>query len=333
VATIPHADPYLDAVRPPGVVRVGPSGDPSPWLDVAYLAEHAAEMDVLHLHTGHRHVAEVVGQCWTETVRRLGLPLVVTVHHVRAPSHPPRRPWDTVMDEHLAAVLSTAEVVLTLTTGAADEIAARFGRTAIVVAHPTIAVPDPGLGSERGLVGVRLGPVSSAVPDAAGLVRAALSGARSGGGRLRVLVDAADVLDLDPAVRDLVARGEVELAVHLPAGWPAELQQLHVAVLPERCGAHSRDLEVCRDVGTRVVAPGCGWLAHQWSDVVSYGAHEKDGLDPVSLSAAVSAALTRPMLRPVDRAWRAEQQTAVRRVHADVYAQVAGDRSWDRSWA
>jgi hypothetical protein len=328
VATIPHADPYLDAVLPPEVVRVGPAGVPSPWLDVAYLAEHAAEIDVLHLHTGYGHVAEVAGQCWTETVRRLGLPLVVTVHQVRTPSHAPRGRWDTVMDDHLTAVLSTAEVVLTLTTGAADEIATRFGRTAIVVAHPSVAAPDPGLGSERGLVGVRLGPASSAVPDPAELVRAALSGAVSGGGRLRVLVAAAEVLDVDRAVRDLVARGEVELAVHLPTGWPAELQHLHVAVLPERCGTHSRDLEICRDVGTRVVAPGCGWLADQWSDVVSYGAHEKDGLDPVSLSAAVSAALTRPMLRPADRPWRDEQQAAVRRVHADVYAQVAGDRSW-----
>jgi hypothetical protein len=166
------------------------------------------------------------------------------------------------------------------------------------------------------------------VPDPAAFVRAALCGAVSGGGRLRVLVDAADVPDLDPAVRHLVARGEVELAVHLPTGWPGELQQLHVAVLPERCGTHSRDLEICRDVGTRVVAPGCGWLAGQWSDVVSYDTHQNDGLDPVSLSAAVSAALTRPMPRPADRAWRDQQRTAVRRVHADVYAQVAGDRGW-----
>ena len=61
---------------------------------------------------------------------------------------------------------------------------------------------------------------------------------------------------------------------------------------------------------------------------MSYGNHEQGRLDPVSLTAAVGAALTRPMLRPADRAWRAEQQAAVRRVHADVYAQVAGDRSW-----
>jgi Glycosyltransferase Family 4 len=328
VATVPFADPYLDAVLPADAVRVGPPGDPSSWLDVDYLTAHAAEIDVLHLHTGYGHVAQVAGQCWTETVRRLGLPLVVTVHQLRPGDHAPATRWDVAMDAHLEAVLATAEVVLTLTRGAADEIAARFGRTAIVVAHPSAATPDPQLGAERGLVGVRLGPASSAVPDPEALVRAALSGAVSGGGRLRVLVDAADVLDLDPGVRRMAAEHEFDVAVHLPSGWARELQQLHVAVLPERCGTHSRDLEICRDVGTRVVAPGCGWLGDQWSEVVSYSGHEHGELDRVSLAAAVSAALTRPLPRPADRAWRAEQQDALRRVHSEVYAQVAADRTW-----
>src|SRR4051794_5738348 len=151
VATIPFADSYVDAVLPPDAVRVGPSGEFSPWLDVAHLAEHAAEVDVLHLHTGPGDVAVVAGQCWAETVRRLGIPLVVTVHSLPAPAG--GCPPEPAMDAHLAAVLSTAEVVLTLTPGAADEIAERFGRTAIVVALPSLVAPDPGLGAERGLVG------------------------------------------------------------------------------------------------------------------------------------------------------------------------------------
>jgi hypothetical protein len=52
VAVIPHGDAYVDAVLPDDVVRVGVPGDPSPWLDPAYLAEHAAEVDVVHLHGG-----------------------------------------------------------------------------------------------------------------------------------------------------------------------------------------------------------------------------------------------------------------------------------------
>jgi hypothetical protein len=328
VATIPFADPYVDAVLPPDVVRVGPSGELSPWLDVAYLEAHAAEIDVLHLHTGQAHVAAVAVQCWTETLRRLGIPLVVTVHRVGAAADAGACPRDTRMDAHLEAVLSTAEVVLTLTRGAADEIAERFGRTAIVVAHPSVAVPDPEVGAERGLVGLRLGRISAATPDPGALVRAALSGAVSGGGRLRVLVDEADEPWVGSAVRKLVAAGDLELVVHPGQQWPAQLQQLHVAVLPEPCGSHSRDLETCRDVGTRVVAPTCGWFADQWSDVVSYGNHEQGRLDPVSLTAAIGAALARPMPRPADRDWREEQRAALRQVHADVYAQVAADRSW-----
>jgi hypothetical protein len=326
VATIPSADPYVDAVLPEDVVRVGPGGNPSPWLDAAYLEAHATEIDVLHLHTGDRRVAEAAGQCWSETVRRAGLPLVVTVHRVHDPAQATDAGPTTAGDDHLEAVLATAEVVLTPTPGAADAIAERFGRTAIVVAHPSMAVPDPELGSERGLVGLPFGPSTAGVADEAALVRAALSGAVSGGGRLRVLVEAG--ASASDGVRELALRGELQLVEHSREEWPAQLQQLHVAVLPERCGTHSRDLEICRDVGTRVVAPSCGWFADQWSEVVSYGDDEQGALDPVSLSAAVSVALTRPMLLPADRAWRAQQLAAVRRVHGDVYAQVAGDRAW-----
>jgi hypothetical protein len=165
------------------------------------------------------------------------------------------------------------------------------------------------------------------------LVRAALSGAVSGGGRLRVLVDAADEVHLDPAVRDLAARDELELVVHLPDEWPAHLQQLHVAVLPEPCGTHSKDLEICRDVGTRVVAPHCGWFAEQWAEVVTYFVDGTGRLDPLSLTGAVAAALTRPMPRPADRGWRAEQRAAVQQVHAAVYQQVAADRAGVRAQA
>ena len=300
MATIPFAGPYVDAVLPPTVARIGPSGELSPWLDTSYLTAHAAEIDVLHLHTGPAHVAAAAVDC----------------------------PADPLLDAHLEAVLSTAEVVMTLSGGAADEIAERFGRTAIVLAHPSVAVHDPGLGAERGLVGLRLGRVSAAVPDPGALVRAAVSGAVSGGGRLRVLVDAADEPWIGSAVRKLAAAGAVELVVHPAEERAAQLQQLHVAVLPEPCGGHSRDLETCRDVGTRVVAPSCGWFADQWSDVVTYGNHDHGRLDAVSLTGAIGAALARPMPRPADRAWRAEQLAAVRQVHADVYAQVAADRSW-----
>ena len=320
LAVLSAADAYIDAVLPPGVVRVRPFTTPSPWWDADHLAAHAGDVDVLHVHSGFRHIDPAALECWAETVRRLGVPLVVTVHQLRGPRERDRPRHDA----QLGALLSTAELVLTLTPGAADEISTRFARTPIVVAHPSVAVPVPELGAERGLVGVRLGMASPGVPAPLEVVRAALSGARSGGGRLRVLVDEAAEPDLHPAVRRLADEGDVELVLH-PGDRAAQLQQLHVAVLPERCGSHSADLEICRDVGTRVVAPGCGWFSDQWSDAVTY-AHDEDGLDSVSLTAAVSAALARPMPRPADRAWREEQRAAVQQVHAEVYAHVAADR-------
>ncbi|SDN96570.1 glycosyltransferase [Geodermatophilus sp. DSM 45219] len=318
VVTVPYADPYVDAVLPEDVVAVGPGTGPSPWLDPGYLAAHAGGVDVVHLHDGYGHLPEDEVVSWTETLRRTGVPLVLTVHQLRDPRQSTRRRHDA----HLEALLATAEVVLTLTPGAADEIAARFGRTAIVVAHPSIAEPVPGLGAERGLVGLPLRAPCAALPDPAMLVRAALSGAVNGGGRLRVFLD--DGVEAPPV---FAAGDSLEYRPRKADSWTAQLQELHAVVLPECNGTHSAELEVCRDVGTRVVAPSCGWFAHQWSDVVTYDNDEERGLDPVSLDAAVAAALTRPAPRPADRAWRTEQRAAVRAVHAQVYAQVVADRT------
>jgi hypothetical protein len=325
VATIPHGDAYVDAVLPADAGRVGPAADVSPWLDVTHLEAHADEVDVLHLHAWDDAVAAVAGQCWAETVRRLGLPFVVTVHRLPPRGRVARTAVEVRYEAHLEAILATAEVVLTLTPGAADEIADRYGRTAIVVAHPSVATPDPDLGAERGLVGLRIGRPAAGVPEPYDLVRAALSGAVSGGGRLRVF--AADERHVGRAVRDLAARGELELAIHPSRAWPAQLQQVHVAVLPEPPGSHSRELEVCRDVGTLVVAPTCAWSAQQWSEVVPYATDASGWLDPLSLTGAVAAALTRPMPRPADRVWRKEQRAAVQQVHSAVYRQVASDRA------
>jgi len=323
VATVPHADPYVAAVLPAGVTRLAEDGR---WLDPDHLAAHAAEVDVVHLHVGYGHLSAGELEWWTEALRRTGVPLVVTVHRLADPAPDP----GSRHDANVAAVLATAEVVLTLTPGAADEIAEQSGRTAIVVAHPSIARPVPEVGGERGLVGLVLDGAGPALPDAVGLVRAAQSGAVSGGGRLRVLADPGAV---PGGVRTAVEAVGAELVALPPDGErrAAALQELHVAVLPERCGGHSRDLEVCRDVGTRVVAPGCGWFTEQWSDVVPYADPVRGadgGLDPVPLAAAVAVALARPAPRPADREWRDQQLAAVRQVHAQVYASVAGDRLW-----
>jgi hypothetical protein len=335
VAPVPFTTSYGDAVLPEGVVRVGPDLDPSPWLDGAYLAAHADEIDVLHLHGGYEHLTVPEMDAWTAAVRRCDVPLVVTVHDLTAVAgtdsgtHPGAA--RTRARAHLRALLATAEVVLTLTRGAADEIADRFGRTAIVVAHPSLARATPGVGRETRLVGLHLGRLGDDVPQPAELVRGALSGAVSGGGRLRVDVHPeVDLAARFPELAALADAGDLELVrswPEEPAAWVRHLQELHVSVVPQRSRTHSGWIELCRDAGTRAVVPGGGHQQEQWSDVVLYGNDPVTGLDGASLASAVVAALTRPAPARIDPAWRAGQLAAVRRVYAQVYEQVAADHS------
>jgi hypothetical protein len=326
VGSVPFSGPYLDAVLPPDTVRVGPATAPSPWMDPDHLRAHAHEIDVLHVHAGYEHMTPAQMETWTAAVRCAGVPLVVTVHQLRPGRYTSGRRYRA----QLRTLLATAEVVLTLTPGAADEIADRFGRTAIVVAHPSLAARTPGVGRETRVVGLHLGSFGPYVPEPAGLLRGALSGAVSGGGRLRVDVHpGVDVAARQPELAALAAAGEVQLrctAPADPAAWVRYLQEVHVSVLPDLGGSHSSWVELCRDAGTRVVVPSGGHHAEQWSDVVVYGSDPRTGLDATSLSSAVVAALTRPAPPRADEVWRAEQRDAVRRVHAQVYQQVAADR-------
>jgi hypothetical protein len=331
VATVPFGTFYGTAVLPDGVLRVGPDASPSPWLDPDHVTAHAGELDVLHVHGGYGHLTVPEMDAWTAAVRRTGVPLVVTVPDLRPTEGPDGTPMRTRRRAHLRALLSTAEVVLTLTPGIADEIADRFGRTAIVVAHPSLAGPTPGIGRETRLVGLHLGRLGPEIAEPVELVRAALSGAVSGGGRLRVDVHPeVDLAERLPELLALTDGGELQLARGWevdPAGWVRHLQELHVWVLPQRSGPHSTWVELCRDAGTRVVVPTGGRHEQQWTDVVLYGNDPGTGLDTASLTSAVVAALTRPAPARVDPAWRAEQLAAVRRVHAQVYEQVAADHA------
>lgn len=322
---MPAVDPYLDAALPTDVVRVRTAdGGTSPWLDPAYLAAHGSEIDVLHLLAGYESLTAAQLDEWTTQVRRCGLPLVLTVAQLRAVDGSKAR-----LHAHLKALLTNAEVVLTLTPGAAGEIGDRYRRTAIVVAHPSLAGPAPGIGRETRLVGLHLDPVALGVADPLALVRGVLSGALSGGGRLRVDVPSTVDPDSIEGLAELAASGALELRrVHLgdPGQIVAHLQELHVSVLPDRVASHSRWVEYCRDAGTRLVVPRGGHHAEQWSDVVPYGNVADAAADAASVSSAVVMALTRPQPPRVDAAWRGAQRDAVRRVHAQVYAQVAGDR-------
>ena len=328
VATIPGTHPYLDAVLGPGCDHVqAPVGAdpwaPSPWFDHDRLAAAAPGVDLVHVHFGFDHLSTAQLRDWADHLAGLGVALVVTVHDLRNPHHDsPHR-----HDEHLGVLLPVAAEVITLTAGAAAVIAQRWGRAATVIEHPAVLAPDPaGPPTSPGLVGIHLKSLRRNLVEPGQVVAAGLAGARAGGGRLRV--DAHPEVLGEPAlapVRALASAGALELQVHprfSDAALGAYLQRLHVSVLGNRHGTHSGWLEACRDVGTAVVAPTCGFYAEQWPAVHSYTHDEHVGLDPAALSTAVAAALSAPPPRPAGRSWRAEQRAAVRARHHAVYARA-----------
>jgi hypothetical protein len=230
----------------------------------------------------------------------------------------------------LGMLVPAAAAVITLTPGAADEIARRYERSAEVLPHPTL-LADSGRSAdvvrEPGLVLLHLKSLRRNLADPERLVRAAAAGARRAGGRLRV--------DLHPEVAEdsrlaalLGPRGPVgvEFAIHprfSDAGLERYLRKGQVTVLPHRWGSHSGWLELARDLGSRVVAPDCGYYRDQWAEVVSYGNNERSGLDELSLSRAVEQAVRQPWPTAADRSARLAERAAVRRLHGEIYRRVA----------
>ena len=328
VASFPAEHPYVDAVRPDVVHSVAPTGpsDTSPWAphrwwQPAELAGQAGCIDLLHVHFGFDHLSTEEMSDWTAELGRLGLPLVVTVHDLRNPHHPTA----DLHEAHLSALLAAAAEVITLTPGAAEQIRRRWGRQAWVLDHPTLVRPPPRPSRVPGrlVAGLHLKSLRRNLLEPDRVVAAAAQGAQAAGGSLVVDVhpDVVDRAELT-GVRVLSAAGRLRLRVHdrfTDEELVGYLQELDVSVLPHRFGTHSGWLEACRDLGTRVVAPDCGYYTEQWPDVHSYRNNEADGLDPVSLSAAVAAALAAAPLSPADPLIRAAERTAVRRGHFDVY--------------
>jgi glycosyltransferase involved in cell wall biosynthesis len=117
--------------------------------------------------------------------------------------------------------------------------------------------------------------------------------------------------------------GDLELQVHdfLPDDelW-RYLESLDVSVLPYRFGTHSGWLEACRDLGTAVVAPSCGYYADQ-GPVHTY-LHEEDDYDGDTLAAAVRAAWAAGPVDPLPVEKRRSQREMVARAHREIYLSV-----------
>ncbi len=304
VASVPSDHPYVRHLAPvdgdAAVLRLpdppvpgAPAGRwwPSPVLDPAWLQAHADGIDVVHVHFGFEH--RTAGQL-RETVavlHRLRLPLVLTVHDLQNPHLADQ----AAHEQALSVLVPAAAAVVTLTTGAAAEIARRWGRTATVLPHPHV-VPLGRLAAPRppstGRVGLHAKPRANNDP---GAVRAELAEAVAGLG-----------LHLAPELDRRLSDDEL---------WD-HLAGLDVLVLAYRAGTHSGFVEACHDLGTAVVAPRTGYLAEQ-HDVASYD------LDvPGSLTAALRRVLESPCAA-ADPEARTRQRDELGRAHRVIYGSVA----------
>lgn len=355
VASVPAGHPYVrhltDTAGSAGTVHRLP--DPLPpgaaagqwWppvmLDPAWIASSAERFDLLHVHFGTESLPEGQLASALDALRDTGRPLVFTAHDLSNPQL-----HDQARHEHdLDQLMAAAAEVVTLTAGAAAEIAERWGRDATVIPHPHLLDLDapaptgtPGAELRIGLHLRDLRPNIDAQAAIATLVGAVRElHARGVDAVGRVLVNER-VRDAGLAERLAAALGD-EPGVHWQprsrpddAALAVELADLDVAMLPYRHGTHSGWVELCWDLGVPVVGTGVGHAAEQHPD-------DHAGFvmgDAASLAAAVTAATagaTRPGtaertdLLAQRRADRRRQRTVIAEAHAAVYRRaLAGGR-------
>ncbi|MEP7089718.1 MAG: glycosyltransferase [Nocardioidaceae bacterium] len=316
--------------------KVSPDVAASQWwppaaLDAARALEHADEFDVFHIHFGFDARTPEQLDDLVAALRATGRPLVYTVHDLRNPHHVER----DLHDAHLDVLLPAADAVVTLTDGAAAEIARRWGRDAVVLPHPHVVEQERMRHARpvRGdyVVGLHLKSLRASmdarpVLDVLARVVATLPDAR-----LRVDVHT-DVVTpgfprydagLAERLRAGERRGLFELAVH-DFFTDDELwdyfEGLDLSVLPYRFGTHSGWLEACYDLGTTVLTADCGFYRDQ-RPCLTYHLDEQ-GLDAADLEAGVRRAhAERPAWR-ADPDLRATERELLAVAHRRVYEDV-----------
>ncbi|MDT9595064.1 glycosyltransferase family 1 protein [Nocardioides zeae] len=349
VASVPADHPYVHHLAPlgrPGPVRLDdppgvdehgvPTGHwwPPVLLDATRTAE--VEADLLHVHFGFEGRTPAQLATLVETLRSRGRALVLTVHDL----HNPHLLDRSGHLERLDVLVPAADGLITLTPGAAAEVERRWGRSADVVPHPHV-VPLEQMASwqhrrrtrrpgDPVRVGVSLKSLRANVADD---VLPALLAAASAvpGTSLEVAVHrdvlAPDHPRHDPDVLAQLERAEaadgvsVRVHDHLddPALWEL-VAALDVSVLPYRFGTHSGWLEMCRDLGTDVLAPDLGHYAEQGP--VDVYRRDEGGVDVDSLVAALQRVRERGSRPPVDVDERRRQRDTVAAAHDEAYARA-----------
>ncbi len=304
----------VDGVHRPTVVL---PGAPASQRDHAafepgWLERHLDDVQVVHVHgVASRMTPEQVAEA-AALVHKAGRPLVVTAYHLSDPAG---------MDEdlfasQLDALLPQADLVITLTESAQEEIARRWSVESAVLPHPHVvdfvrmrrARPE----QRRGpfVIGAHLG--SLRLPGDPVAVVTALTEATTGVPDARLDVHVHDHL-LDPestrynpvAIKEierLVTHAGGSLRTHRPMTdaqlWD-HLFGLDASFVPALNGSHSIWPEACYDLGTQAIMPAGSHAANQRPGI-SYTSNDQGVPDVGSLHAALKSA------RENETAWRAD---------------------------
>ncbi|KGM18300.1 glycosyltransferase [Corynebacterium auriscanis] len=275
VLSIPAQHPYTQAIKPANAVYF-PDPDingnwwPHPALEANFWSSAPTEeepaaaggfgtafshlhyslggIDLVHLHFGFEHRTP---QQIQEFVDALPIPLVVTVHDLDNP-HLVTAAQQQEHHERLRILIRAAASVITLTQPAAQRLREEFSAQRVdVVPHPAITrdVPNP---PRDPVAGVFLKSLRNNVISDPSFYLAIAAETP-----LRVFIHS------DAPTRPLreALTGKVDLRVHAPFSddeLHQEVASVTTCLLPYVRGTHSGWLEMCRDVGTTVVAPDVG---------------------------------------------------------------------------
>jgi hypothetical protein len=297
---------------------------PPAMLEPGWARSH--EFDLMHVHFGFDARAPRDLKRLTAALKARGRPLVFTVHDLRNPHHAIRDQHDAQLD----VLVGEADALVTLTPGAAREIARRWGREALVIPHPHVAeFDDMETAAQRRAhrppeefrVGLHVKSVRACMDPLA--VLPVLVETVAGLPHAVLQVDAHLDTGLERELEAAARHAHVDLRMHDyfdDSSFVGYLGSLDVSVLPYRFGTHSGWLEACRDLGTTVVAPTCGYYADQ-GPVLSYEMDESR-FDAGSLAAAVTTAYDeRPQLGATVAERRA-QRAAIAAAHGELYRTV-----------
>ncbi|WP_440708302.1 glycosyltransferase [Herbiconiux sp. YIM B11900] len=327
------ADPDPDDPRRSAVSRWWPPA----MLEPSWVRSHE-EFDLFHLQFGFDARSPAQLRELTEALRDSGRPLVYTVHDLRNPHHSTRDEHDAQLD----VLIPAADALITLTPGAAAEIQQRWGRTVTVLPHPHVvdfetmeAVQEhraTGAGERSAdsfRVGVHVKSLRASM-NPLPVIRVLTETLREIPGAVLQVDGHSDVLlpsgqrhaaELADFLTTAAEQGLIDLRVHdyfSDAELWSYLSSLDVSVLPYRFGTHSGWLEACRDLGTAVLAPSCGYYREQ-GPVFEYG-NDDDGFDGDSLAEAVRAAYAAGPAAPATVAERRLQRRQVSAEHTRLYA-------------